>query len=256
MKRRTLQWASSLAAALLLTTAGVLTATAQTPIVQVAANATYGNILVNAQGMTLYELTSEAGGNIQCTGACTGVWPPLTLPSGTTTPTGGTGVTGTLGTVTRSDGTVQVTYGGYPLYTYSGDTAAGQTNGQGIQAFGGTWQVVKVTAVTQSASVPQLLSLHITTTAGHAWGTVTARWTFGGMHLSRSCARSACSLFVPSGTTVRLTEKPANAKVRAFGEWRIRVLHKTTTLRISRGSTIRLKLNRSYRIAAVYQSHS
>ncbi len=70
-----------------------------------------------------------------CTGGCATTWPPLTVTSAGSV-TGGTGVTGRIGTMTRADGTLQVTYNGAPLYFYSGDAAAGDAHGQGI---GGVW---------------------------------------------------------------------------------------------------------------------
>lgn len=98
-----------------------------------------GTVLVDSRGFTLYHLTTEVNGKIVCTGSCATTWPPLLLPNGTTSATAGSGVTGMLGTITRPDGGTQVTYNGMPLYAYSGDSAAGQANGQGIQ---GTWFAV------------------------------------------------------------------------------------------------------------------
>jgi predicted lipoprotein with Yx(FWY)xxD motif len=74
-----------------------------------------------------------------CTGSCAANWPPLTVKSGTKV-VGGTGVKGTFATITRADGTHQVTYRGKPLYYFSGDGSAGDTNGQGI---GGVWYVAR-----------------------------------------------------------------------------------------------------------------
>ena len=95
-----------------------------------------GTVLVGRTGLTLYELDTEAGGQIMCTGACRSAWPPLLLPAGVASATPGPGVTGTLGTIMRPDGGRQVTYDGRPLYLYSGDQSPGQANGQGIQ---GVW---------------------------------------------------------------------------------------------------------------------
>ena len=81
--------------------------------------------------MTLYQFDEDvaASGTSACTGGCISTWPPLTVPSGTT-PTASTGIAGTWGTLTRSDGKgVQVTYNGRPLYFYSGDTKPGDANG-------------------------------------------------------------------------------------------------------------------------------
>ncbi|HEX5496047.1 MAG TPA: hypothetical protein VFX70_15870 [Mycobacteriales bacterium] len=104
-----------------------------------------GTVLVDSSGKALYTPDQEANGTIKCVNDCTGIWPPLTVPDGQT-PTASSGVTGTLGTVKRPDGSTQVTLDGKPLYRFSIDKAAGQVNGQGTQdAFGGTsfsWQVV------------------------------------------------------------------------------------------------------------------
>ncbi len=100
-----------------------------------------GSVLTNSQGRTLYVLTADSAGKSTCTGACATAWPPLTVKSGQT-PAAGSGVTATLGTITRSDGTVQVTANGLPLYTFVRDAKARDVNGQGVNAFGGTWYVV------------------------------------------------------------------------------------------------------------------
>ena len=96
-----------------------------------------GTVLVaGSNGMTVYTFTKDTAGDGKstCSGACLVKWPALTVPAGTT-PTGGSGVTGTLGTITRADdGTLQVTYNGLPLYFYVGDKAAGDTNGQGLSS--------------------------------------------------------------------------------------------------------------------------
>lgn len=117
-------------------------------VAHVVANAKIGSsILVDSKGMTLYTFSADSSGMSACSGGCATVWPPLTVPSGTT-PKGGSGATGTFTTITRSDGTLQVTWGGHPLYTFSGDSAAGDTNGQNITSDGGKWTVVTVGAVT------------------------------------------------------------------------------------------------------------
>jgi predicted lipoprotein with Yx(FWY)xxD motif len=100
-------------------------------------------ILVSSTGMTLYKFSADSSTSSACTAGCTTVWPPVTVASGTN-PTGGLGTSGTFGTISRSDGTLQVTYDGHPLYTFSGDTTPGDTNGQNITSDGGTWTVVTV----------------------------------------------------------------------------------------------------------------
>jgi len=91
-----------------------------------------GTILVDgASGMTVYMFTKDTkdSGTSACTGGCLATWPALTVPAGGT-PTGGSGVTGTLGTITRADdGTLQVTYNGLPLYFFKNDQAPGDLNG-------------------------------------------------------------------------------------------------------------------------------
>jgi predicted lipoprotein with Yx(FWY)xxD motif len=101
------------------------------------ASSSLGTILVDSQGMTLYHLSGEQNGKFICTSsACVGVWHPLIAPS-----SGAPSGVGALGTVKRPDGTVQVTYKGTPLYTFTGDQQAGETKGQGIKDVG-TWSVI------------------------------------------------------------------------------------------------------------------
>jgi predicted lipoprotein with Yx(FWY)xxD motif len=109
-----------------------------------------GAALADSRGFTLYHLKTETNGQIQCTGSCAATWPPL-LVNGSGAPTAGSGLSGTMGTVTRPDGTVQVTYGGMPLYTYSGDTGPHQANGQGIQ---GVWFAVTASGSSPASSSP------------------------------------------------------------------------------------------------------
>jgi predicted lipoprotein with Yx(FWY)xxD motif len=102
------------------------------------------SVVTNAQGLTLYSFAPDTATVSKCTGACAQIWPPVTGPAAA-----GQGVTGTLGTITRSDGSKQVTYNGHPLYTYTADTAAGQAKGNGINVDGGVWH--EVTASGQAA---------------------------------------------------------------------------------------------------------
>jgi predicted lipoprotein with Yx(FWY)xxD motif len=98
-----------------------------------------GNILVDGRGRTVYAFANDKTDVSACDGACAADWPPVPAPSPLP---GAPGVTGALGTTTRSDGTRQLTVAGHPLYTFSGDSAAGQTKGQGITLNGGLWTVV------------------------------------------------------------------------------------------------------------------
>ena len=96
-----------------------------------------GNTLVDAQGRTLYLFQKDSGTTSTCTGACATFWPPLIAPGA---PTSGSGANASLiGTTKRQNGTSQVTYNGHPLYLYTGDHNPGDTNGQGVVAFGAGW---------------------------------------------------------------------------------------------------------------------
>jgi predicted lipoprotein with Yx(FWY)xxD motif len=98
--------------------------------------------------MTLYRYTPDGTGTPMCTGGCASLWPPITVPAGTTHVVG-TGVSAAnLGTVARSDGSLQVTYKGMPLYRYTGDSKAGDANGQGVA---GIWFVIPASAGSTSA---------------------------------------------------------------------------------------------------------
>ena len=100
-----------------------------------------GEILIDPQGRTLYYFVPERGGMIVCTGTCTNFWPPSLTATGNASPIAGSGVIGQLGVITRPGGAAQLSYNNWPLYTFSGDKAAGQANGQGVVGFGGTWFV-------------------------------------------------------------------------------------------------------------------
>ena len=114
--------------------------------VEVSESTDFGSILVDGEGMSLYVFMADTqdSGTSACTDAeCAADWPPL-LTDGD--PVAGEGVDQTLlGTITRDDGTTQVTYNGWPLYRFSGDTAPGDTNGQGLEEFGGLWFLVSPT---------------------------------------------------------------------------------------------------------------
>lgn len=121
-------------------------------------NAQLGTILVNDKGFTLYKLSTDSAGKSSCDTACEQVWPPVVVGSGGT-PTAGSGVSG-LATITSAGGQ-QVTYNGMPLYTFTGDSSAGQTNGQNVKDSWGTWTVVVTKAASGGAT---------TTTAGSTGG--------------------------------------------------------------------------------------
>lgn len=93
-----------------------------------------GTVLVDAEGMTVYEFTEDSGTTSNCYGECEAAWPPVEASG---KPTAGAGaMSSALGTTKRKDGTMQVTYKGHPLYTFTGDKAAGEANGSELD---GTW---------------------------------------------------------------------------------------------------------------------
>jgi predicted lipoprotein with Yx(FWY)xxD motif len=98
------------------------------------------NLLTDAQGLTLYWFALDTSTKSACYGSCAAYWPPVTG-----TPSAGPGVTGTLGTITRTDGTRQATYDGHPLYTYIGDNSPGQASGNNLNLNGGLWHEVPIT---------------------------------------------------------------------------------------------------------------
>ncbi len=106
------------------TAAGVTVGSASSP--------SFGTVLTGPNGMTLYTHAGDTATSSSCTGSCATTWPPLETKG---QPTAGSGVTGELGTITRPDGTTQVTYRGLPLYYWQGDTKAGDTTGDGVEGF-------------------------------------------------------------------------------------------------------------------------
>jgi len=130
-------------------TGGATTETAKSPpgadsgaaVLTVASAPGVGAVLVDANGLTVYDFHKDKGTVSSCYGACAGVWPPL-LTEGA--PQVGEGATASkLGTTKRRDGTVQVTYAGHPLYTYAADKEPGEANGHDIDSFGAEWYALQ-----------------------------------------------------------------------------------------------------------------
>ena len=103
-------------------------------------------VLTNSKGFTLYSFAPDTPATSKCNGTCAQNWPPVQGP------VTAAGVTGTFGTIKRSDGSVQATFDGHPLYTFAGDTAPGQAKGNGLNAAGGLWH--EITASGTAAPAP------------------------------------------------------------------------------------------------------
>jgi predicted lipoprotein with Yx(FWY)xxD motif len=113
-----------------------------TVFVSLGSAAGLGQVLVDSAGHTLYAFSKDSGETSTCAGACEKAWPPLLVAHGEPEPSNGAAAS-RLGTITRADGTRQVTYAGHPLYSYTGDKQPGEANGNGSSAFGGTWTALK-----------------------------------------------------------------------------------------------------------------
>jgi predicted lipoprotein with Yx(FWY)xxD motif len=119
--------------------AASVTRSSPRPIIQVRRTG-LGKILVDARGRTLYLFKKDTGGKSRCSGSCAVNWPPL-LTTGR--PAAGSGIKASkLATTRRSDGQTQVVYNRHPLYSFVGDSKPGNTNGQGVTAFGARWFAV------------------------------------------------------------------------------------------------------------------
>jgi predicted lipoprotein with Yx(FWY)xxD motif len=108
-----------------------------------------GTVLVNSSGHTLYWFAIDTPSKSNCTGSCLTYWPPVI---GKVSAASGVSLPGTFGTIKGSDGKVQATYMGHPLYTYVGDSAAGQVNGNGKNISGGLWWAMTPTGAKPSAA--------------------------------------------------------------------------------------------------------
>jgi len=136
-----------------------------------------GSFLTNASGRAVYLWAADSMNKSMCSGACAQAWPPVTSMGQVTAAHGAKAAD--LGTITRSDGTKQVTYLGHPLYYFAGDSGAGQTNGQGSDSFGAKWWLVtpagaKITAADTAASTGSSSSTAPAassgSSAGGSWG--------------------------------------------------------------------------------------
>ena len=136
-----------------------------------------GSFLTNGSGRALYLWAADSMNKSTCSGACAGAWPPVTTTGKVTAADGAK--TADLGTITRSDGSKQVTYNGQPLYYFAGDSGPGQTNGQGSDNFGAKWWLVapagtKITVADAAAGAGNSTSTAPASSggssAGGSWG--------------------------------------------------------------------------------------
>jgi predicted lipoprotein with Yx(FWY)xxD motif len=122
-------------------------------------------VLTNAQGMTLYWFAIDTSTTSKCAGPCASYRPPVKGPV-----TAGSGVTGTLGTITRPGGATQATYDGHTLYTYVGDTAPGQAKGNGQNLSGGVWYEMTVSGAKPATGTSGSTPTSTSTGGGGGYG--------------------------------------------------------------------------------------
>ena len=120
-------------------------------------------VLTNPAGLTLYWFVPDTSTTSKCTGSCATYWPPVKGPA-----TAGSGVTGTLGTITRSDGSTQATYDGHPLYTYAADSP-GTAKGEGLNLSGGVWYEMTASGATPAAGAAATTSTKASTGGGYGY---------------------------------------------------------------------------------------
>jgi predicted lipoprotein with Yx(FWY)xxD motif len=159
------------------TTAGTPASGSATATVIESHTGSAGSFLTNASGRAVYLWAADSMNKSTCSGACAGAWPPVTTTGKVTVADGAKAAD--LGTITRSDGTKQVTYLGHPLYYFAGDSGSGQTNGQGSDSFGAKWWLVaptgtKITVADAAAhaanSSPTAPASSSGSSAGGSWG--------------------------------------------------------------------------------------
>jgi predicted lipoprotein with Yx(FWY)xxD motif len=155
--RRALRLWHLLALAVLLAGTIAATALAATSALTLgsAANSTIGKpVVISSSGRTLYALSPETSKHLLCKSAeCFKVWPPVTVKSSKVKLKAASGVQGHLGILRRSNGTLQLTLRGEPLYRFSGDSGKGQAHGQGLESFGGKWHAVTASS-SEATSTP------------------------------------------------------------------------------------------------------
>ena len=125
-----------------------------------------GAFLTNGSGRAIYLFMADSKDKSACSSTCASIWPPVTTTGAPSA--AGSANASDLGTITRSDGTKQVTYDGHPLYYFSGDTGAGTDKGQGIDGFGARWWLVAPsgTSITTTVTISGAVSPSPSSSAG------------------------------------------------------------------------------------------
>jgi predicted lipoprotein with Yx(FWY)xxD motif len=158
-----------------------------------------GTFLVDGQGKSLYVFAADTGNTSNCNGACAAAFPPFTANG--TTPSAGSGVdAGMLSTTTRQDGTKQVTFSGHPIYSFTGDRNPGDTNGQGLNNFGGQWWLVTPSGMPITGTGGATPSGTTTTTPGRTTTTTTPGGT-----TTTTTPGGTTTTTTPGGTTTTST---------------------------------------------------
>jgi predicted lipoprotein with Yx(FWY)xxD motif len=148
--------AATTALALVAAVVAAMAFASSTVAIDSASNSTLGeHVLVNSQGRTLYVLSPETAHHLLCKSAeCLKFWPPLTISSTKEKIKLGSGVHGKVAWIKRSNGTLQVTLNGLPLYRFAEDKANGEVNGQNFKGFGGVWHVLGDSGKPSSTALP------------------------------------------------------------------------------------------------------
>ena len=166
----------------------------------VKTNATLGKLLASAAGRTLYHSPAEKANTVKCTGTCAVAWPPLLIAAGAK-PVGGPGTTASLlGTVKRPDGKLQVTYKGFPLYTYSGDRTASDVKGQGLDG----WHALAPSGAVVTKSVSSTAT-NTSSTTGTGKGSTGSTGSTGS---SSTSSGSSTGSVVGTGTSADCNKTP------------------------------------------------
>lgn len=221
------------------------------PLVKVAQNATLGQILVNGSGFTLYHLLREDTGKSVCAkkSACLSLWPPLLLPKGQKhlkSAQKGAGISDKLGVAKAAHNRLQITYDGWRLYRYSGDSTAGSTNGNGLRDAYGKWWAVPNQPMVK-------LTINITPHGSTAWGMVTGSYSYNA-HVIKlsSCNKPTCVAKVHAATTVHLTETPVASATWPWSNWTVKAVNAGGSTRSSTATRINVTARDAYRVSATY----